>query len=274
MYSVNYLNWKYGPRGPNGRPIARKTRMQIAKDALATLVERTNGVRYGLMVFNGLPADNTKRLTEGSQGARVVYPITRMGSSPTDTPDVANRQTLITRIFAQEAKGATPLTESVYEAMLYFSGRAPRFGTNAAISTNFGATSVAAQGGGNVADGADPTALCTGVGAQCPAVGVYKSPMLNNPTAATPASCQRNFIVLITDGGPDRDRTQTPRSRIHNGPRARRSPSPRRRLWTARNRIRQPTSSRQRLACRTAPSALRTLRSTAATSGSTNWPHS
>lgn len=211
MYSVNYLNWKYGPRGPNGRQIARKTRIQIAKDALAGLVQATNGVRYGLMVFNGQPADITKRNNEGSQGARVVYPITRMGSSVTDLPDANNRATLITRIMAQEAKAATPLTESIYEAMLYFSGRAPRFGTNAAINSNFGATSLAAAGGGNVADGADPNAVCTSSIAGCPtgaAIGnpLYKSPMLNNPTTASLAVCQRNFIVLITDGGPDRDR--------------------------------------------------------------------
>ena len=110
MYSVNYLNFKYGPRGPNDRPIARKTRMQIAKDALAGLVASTNGVRYGLMTFNGLPADLVKRNNEGSQGARVVFPITDMGSTlpgatPQDLLDANNRATLITRIFAQEARG-------------------------------------------------------------------------------------------------------------------------------------------------------------------------
>ena len=45
VYSVNYLNWVYGPKGPTGAPIGRKTRLQIAKDALSGIVATTNGVR-------------------------------------------------------------------------------------------------------------------------------------------------------------------------------------------------------------------------------------
>ncbi|MBI4190882.1 MAG: hypothetical protein HY525_10140 [Betaproteobacteria bacterium] len=206
MYAVNYLNWKYGPRGPNGRQIGRKTRLQIAKDALVNLVQNTNGVRFGLATFNSLPNDITKRAAEGSQGARVVYQITRMGSNPTDTPDYNNRAILGTRLLAQQAKAATPLTEAMYEAMLYFAGRTPRFGTNAMINANFGATSLAALGGGNVADGNDANAICTAVGPQCTAIGDYKSPMMNNPNTTNPATCQKNFVVMITDGGPDRDK--------------------------------------------------------------------
>ncbi|NDB19002.1 MAG: VWA domain-containing protein, partial [Actinobacteria bacterium] len=52
VYSVNYLNWYFGPKGPSGAPIGRKTRLQIAKDALSGIVASTNGVRFGLMVFN------------------------------------------------------------------------------------------------------------------------------------------------------------------------------------------------------------------------------
>ena len=51
-YSVNYLNWKFGPKGPSGAPIGRKTRLQIAKTAVADLVRTTDGVRFGLTVYN------------------------------------------------------------------------------------------------------------------------------------------------------------------------------------------------------------------------------
>lgn len=188
VYSVNYLNWKFGPKGPNGHPIGRKTRLQVAKGALTDLVSSTDGVRFGLMVFN-------RTSTVGvADGANVSYAIRRMGSDLSD-PDSSNRNQLNAAILSTTASSRTPLTESLYEAYLYFSGRAPQWGTS----------TVAASGGGQVSTGRDTTAVCTAVGAGCPAIGVYRSPMLNNPTTAAPASCQKNFVVMITDGGPEDD---------------------------------------------------------------------
>lgn len=188
VYSVNYLNWKFGPKGPNGHPIGRKTRLQVAKGALTDLVSSTNGVRFGLMVFN-------RTSTVGvADGANVSYAIRRMGSDLSD-PDSSFRNQLNAAILSTTASSRTPLTESLYEAYLYFSGRAPQWGTS----------TVAASGGGQVSTGRDGTAVCTAVGAGCPAIGVYRSPMLNNPTTAAPASCQKNFVVMITDGGPEDD---------------------------------------------------------------------
>jgi type IV pilus assembly protein PilY1 len=195
LYSVNYLNFKFGPRGPNGLPIGRKTRLQIAKDALSDLIAITDGVRFGLETFNSLPNDITLRDTQGSQGGKIVFPIKRMGSSAADT-DYPNRAALISVINSQLAKAATPLSESLYEAYLYFNGRAPRFGTSTAITTNFGAAALPAVGGGNVTDGADATAVS---GAN------YVSPIMSNPTTADPAACQKNFVILLTDGGPEKD---------------------------------------------------------------------
>lgn len=195
LYSVNYLNWKYGAKSEGGHPIGRKTRLQIAKDALSDLIAATDGVRLGLETFNALPNDTTLRGTQGSQGGKIVFPIKRMGNGAADS-DYANRAALITVINSQLAKAATPLTESIYEAYLYFNGRAPRFGTASAITANFTASALPAVGGGNVTDGADATAV---------SAGKYVSPMMNNPTTATPSSCQKNFVVLITDGGPEKD---------------------------------------------------------------------
>ncbi|WP_291988378.1 PilC/PilY family type IV pilus protein [Luteitalea sp.] len=199
LYSVNYLNWKYGPRGPNGHPIGRKTRLQIAKDALADLIAITDGVRFGLMTFNSLPNDITLRSSQGSQGGKIVYPIRRMGNGAADT-DYANRAALTTVINNQIAKAATPLSESLYEAYLYFSGRAPRYGTSTAITANFGTAALPAVGGGNVTDGADASAVAS---------GLYVSPIMQNPTAAAPYACQKNFVIMITDGGPELDTDAT-----------------------------------------------------------------
>lgn len=198
MYSVNYLNWKFGPKMPNGAPIGRKTRLQIAKDAFTYLVENTNGVRFGLMVFNRKPADSTGLAgTEGSQGGNVAYAIRRMGSSSTDS-DSKNRGELSKIINGVVATGSTPLTEVMYEAYLYFRGETPKFGTN----------STPAVGGGTVSDDRDPSAVGTVSEGRDPSAivgGKYDSPMMSNPQKDKPASCQKNYVVLVSDGGPDND---------------------------------------------------------------------
>ena len=191
VYSVNYLNWMFGPKGPNNAPIGRKTRLQIAKDALSDLVAATNGVRFGLMVFNQTASDAAGG---ASDGANVASAIKRMGNGPTDLPAYNNRTTLINAINAVTASAQTPLTESVYEAYRYFSGRSPQWGT-----------ATTAAPGGTVSAGYDTAAICTSTGSGCTAVGAYASPMLNNPNTTNPAGCQKNFIILITDGGPAHD---------------------------------------------------------------------
>ena len=340
VYSVNYLNWKFGPKGPNGDPIGRKTRLQIAKDALSGLVQNTDGIRFGLTVFNKtascsattgsitagtnqLTVDDATQFTVGdpisigganatgavlnsvvtavsgttytiatsttnltttgnmtagshsltavgtvtgyaigqsikvagagvagadlvvnitnisgstftlggatagttvagavvsiaagttvsgalvqrnpctgsgnNEGANVAYGVKRMGSNASDTPDYNNRSGLITAINNVVAQARTPLTESVYEAYRYFSGRTPKFGTSNVPASV-----------GTVSAGRDTSVICTSAaaGSGCTAIGAYKSPMLNNPNTTSPAGCQKNFIVLLTDGGPEDD---------------------------------------------------------------------
>ena len=193
VYSVNYLNWKFGPKGPNGHPIGRKTRLQIAKDALTDLVATTDGIRFGLMVFNRTSTTLT------NDGANVAYAMRRMGSNASD-PDIANRATLQNAILSTTAAARTPLTESLYEAYLYFAGRTPQWGTSTET----------ALVGGSVTAGRDTTAVCTAVGPGCAAIGVYRSPMMNNPNTTTPAGCQKNFVILLTDGGPEDDSSANP----------------------------------------------------------------
>ena len=188
VYSSNYLNWKFGPRGPNGHPIGRATRITLAKSALTDLVLNTNGVRFGLIVSNRTKSDLS------NDGANVAFAARRMGTGPTD-PDFANRQLLASAINNVVAQSRTPLTESLYETMLYYAGRTPQWGTDTSV----------AWVGGTVSQGRDTTAVCSAVGPGCPAVGVYRSPMLANPTLAEPSSCQKNFVVLITNGQPEED---------------------------------------------------------------------
>jgi len=188
VYSANYMNWKFGPRGPNGHPIGRATRLTTAKSAIADLVTNTNGVRFGLMVTNRTRSDLT------NDGGNIAFAMRRMGTDGTD-PDAANRALLVTAINGVVASSRTPLTETLYESMLYFAGRAPQWGTDAAP----------AYIGGVASQGRDVTAVCTGISAECPSIGIYRSPMLSNPTTAAPASCQKNFVVMITSGVPEDD---------------------------------------------------------------------
>ncbi len=188
VYSVNYLNWKFGPKGPNGHPIGRKTRLQIAKGALSDLVQVTDGMRLGLMVFNRTSS------TLASDGANVAFAMRRMGSNSSDA-DFANRSALVNAILGTTASARTPMTEALYEAYLYYAGRTPQWGTSTAT----------ALAGGTVTQGRDTTAVCTAISADCPSIGVYRSPMLNNPTTTAPAGCQKNYIILLTDGGPEDD---------------------------------------------------------------------
>ena len=220
VYSVNYLNFKLGakacrdaagalitagplgapPAGATCSPIARKTRLQIAKDALSGLVASTDGVRLGLMVFNKTGTDTS------SEGANVAYAIRRMGSNAfgataDELTAYNNRADLIKVIQGVVASSRTPLTETLYEAYLYFSGRSPKWGTS----------NSPAQGGGAISAGRETSA---GANTDSPSVagnvyltsgGIYNSPMLNNPTVAKPANCQKNYIVMITNGQPEED---------------------------------------------------------------------
>lgn len=101
VYTANYLNWFYGPTGPS-------TRMQVLKDVATGVAGSINGVDIGLMHFNS------------QQGGRLVHEI----------QDVADgRSALLGAIDALTPSGMTPLSETMYEAALYFLGREPYYGT-------------------------------------------------------------------------------------------------------------------------------------------------
>jgi type IV pilus assembly protein PilY1 len=219
MYSVNYLNWKWGPHS-NGNPIGRKTRLQIAKDALVTLVNSTNNVRFGLMNYNLTMNDGH----DTNIGAHVTFSVTPMGTTVTTDPSygtganttdiTTNRNNLIVAINNMVAGSRSPVTEALYEAYLYFRGEAP-FG-----GLRNGTTLVAGgklENYGNDNTGANSTnpAICTAAlvtSGVCWNGGVntkYASPMMNNPNPPNvgigPAACQKNFVIAITEGQAEDD---------------------------------------------------------------------
>ena len=116
VYSANYLNWKWGVKGPNGHPVGRMTRMSVAKKALSDVIKENTGVRFGLMVFNS--ADNLGN----ADGGKVVFKVSDM------TP--ANQAALLDAVAGVTANSSTPLAEAMYEAKLYFAGESPWKGTS------------------------------------------------------------------------------------------------------------------------------------------------
>jgi len=136
-------------------------------------------------------------------GGNISYAIRRMGNNASD-PDYGNRAALVAAIQAVSASSRTPLTETLYESYLYFSGRAPKWGT----------ASGTASIGGSVTAGRETT---TGTNTDGPPQKVYllnaagtkyNSPMLNNPRTTgvgNPANCQKNYIVMITNGQAEDD---------------------------------------------------------------------
>jgi type IV pilus assembly protein PilY1 len=145
LYDGNYLNWLTGPT-------TLQPKLQIVQGVATNLLQQLNNVNVGLMTFNF------------DQGGFVKLPLQDIATS---------RAQMIAAVNSLVAGSWTPLSETMYEAALYYMGRPVFFGTGA-----FGNTSV-------------PGSLDPGNPAN------YLSPLQ--------ASCQKNFIVYLTDGEPTQD---------------------------------------------------------------------
>jgi len=145
IYSGNYFNWAYGPTG-------FKTRLEIVQDVATDLLDSINGVNVGLMTFN-------RNNDEDDSGGYVVYPMESIDTARAPIQDAVRNLT---------PTGFTPLSETMYEAAMYYSGDKVTFGDD------------------SVPESRDPSNSA-----------VYDSPFEYD--------CQKNFIVYLTDGEPTRD---------------------------------------------------------------------
>jgi type IV pilus assembly protein PilY1 len=129
----NFLNFQEAILPPGGSTI----KLNVAKKVINDLIQATDGVRVGVMVFNF------------EEGGRIVHDIQDL----TDE----NRTTLTDSIDSIAATTWTPLAETLYEAGLYFKGANSYFNSGVAYSSPIGSW------------------------------------------------CQKNFIILMTDGIPNKD---------------------------------------------------------------------
>ena len=141
LYDGNYLNWL-------STPPAMATKLSIVQNVATTLLSSLNGVNVGLMTFNY------------DQGGYVAVPMQDIATSRAD---------MISQVNALTAGSYTPLSETLYEAALYYMGRTVDFGNPASVASS-----------------RKPGDSST-----------YLSPLQ--------ASCQHNFIVYLTDGEPTQD---------------------------------------------------------------------
>jgi type IV pilus assembly protein PilY1 len=144
IYDSNYLNWYYNPPASNMR------RTDILKSVTQNVLGSIKDVNVGIMRFHN------------SQGGPVIHAVKDLDANRSEAVDIVDNL---------PASGNTPLSETLYEAALYYSGLPELFG--GLLST-------------------DPDAWLTTVPA------VYKQP--------AEYACAKNFIVLITDGEPTQDR--------------------------------------------------------------------
>jgi len=168
FYSANYINWLR-----NASTIVQ-TRLeivqQVAKATIDELVVADN-VNVGLMRFSN-NTDGGCSNTATAEGGMMLREINAVA---------ANATAMKNDIDAMNADGCTPLSESMYEAYLYWSGSAVDYGINSRSSPGSG--------------GSMPSVLSSRQSA--PNTGLYQSPLA--------ISCQKNFIVLLTDGLPTSD---------------------------------------------------------------------
>lgn len=166
FYSANYLNWWNGASGA-----VTKTRLEVVQEVATNLLSSISGVNVGLMRYS----NNTTNLCSDSsaEGGMVTFAMSDIDAG-------TNRSDMITTVNSYNASGCTPLSETLYEATKYFMGTAVDYGVNSRISPSSGGQFPSVPASRQTANQA-----------------LYESPM--------DLSCQKNYIVYLTDGLPTAD---------------------------------------------------------------------
>lgn len=172
IYDGNYLNYATSP------PTITKSRINILKDVTKLMLNSISGVNVGLMRFSNNHSGDP--VETRAQGGMVIHEMADVTTA---------RASMITAVDSLVASGFTPLSETLYEAGLYYQG----------LPVDFGLTSENGTGNPLPSVPASRRALDQ---------SLYQSPV--------EFSCQENFIVLITDGEPTAD--QDANARIEGQP--------------------------------------------------------
>ncbi|MGB5397092.1 MAG: hypothetical protein WBN96_08085, partial [Gammaproteobacteria bacterium] len=143
------------------------TRLSVMKEALTDVINSSSGINIGLMRFDGGLSN--------SNGGMVVTPVGEISAIKADFLSELNKM---------NHDGYTPLSGSYYEAVSYMQGDPVDYGLNSHGQDSPGSTTL-------VSKPSHPDSRAPSGGP------VYKSPIIGE--------CQKNFIVLLTDGEPKKD---------------------------------------------------------------------
>lgn len=174
------LTSSYSGTTGDGLPAIRlRRKINVAHEVLTNLVNTTTGVKFGLMIFGSTLSSSTEgghiaggtSDTYGYVSGGLTYKayVNYMGATDYFTGTVTNKTALVNTINNIPASTYTPLGETLFEAMTYFKGASPSDCITPAPPL--------------------PTPKLT----SCFNTGV---------TYTTPIeySCQKNYVILITDG--------------------------------------------------------------------------
>jgi type IV pilus assembly protein PilY1 len=154
FFSSNWINWK--------RTTPKTTtmsRMQAAKNAVIDFVSSVDDMNVGMMRFNAPDGGSGEYQYTGGVVTNAIADLE------------TNRETLISTVNAYSGNTGTMLSETLWEARLYWGGLTRKFGKNES--------------------GAWDTNAFVGSTHQ------YKSPIQHQ--------CQKNYTIVLTDGGPTWD---------------------------------------------------------------------
>ena len=173
IYSANYLNY-YN----NSATSSTNTKIAVLQQGVASILGSVSNVNVGLMRYDAQGA-----------GGMVLEPV---------KPVSTNGPLILADVNANAPSGSTPISESLYEAYLYYSGGGVYFGNNS-YTTTCTQWVVSAQG----------LKTCNSYNTSLqPSVASSRSPaVISSANYASPAnsSCQKNYVVFLTDGLPNSD---------------------------------------------------------------------
>ncbi|GEM_PF-180480 len=168
LYSGNYLNWLTSETdySDTSDDVEEKSRLEIAQEAISSVINATANVDFGLALFN------LNHEEEGSNdGGRIVSKIQTRTALETDT--------LLNTISDIQAETNTPLCETLYEAYRYFGGESVQYGNENGT-------------------GSPNTVILPEKDSTAEESNTYISPFGNN--------CRNeSYVIIITDGAPTVD---------------------------------------------------------------------
>jgi len=162
LYTGNYMNWYYSSSGEISGATTTTTRLQVVVDVVKHLTLSLNDINLGLMRFD-----------RDGEGGMIDVPVTDIATSG---------QLIRDKLDSYYHSGYTPLSESLHEAALYYRGENWNYGDNstAGIIDDSGWSEI------NY-----PSASSSRISESS---SQYKSPI--------ESECQKNHIILLTDGKP------------------------------------------------------------------------